>query len=126
MTLVVIGPVTHDLVVIGDEESHKIGGATYFQSFVFEEFYNDYLAIVNCSDERLIEEFPSKDKVKAIMKENTHFFINKYVGVPKWWRGEFAKLVGRVIGAEVRTLSPTPKKKQQYKTLLIVLYCGFF
>ena len=78
MTLVVIGPVTHDLVVIGDEESHKIGGATYFQSFVFEEFYNDYLAIVNCSDERLIEEFPSKDKVKAIMKENTHFFINKY------------------------------------------------
>ena len=67
MTLVVIGPVTHDLVVIGDEESHKIGGATYFQSFVFEEFYNDYLAIVNCSDEKLIEEFPSKDKVKAIM-----------------------------------------------------------
>lgn len=78
MTLVVIGPVTHDLVVIGDEESHKIGGATYFQSFVFEEFYNDYLAIVNCSDEKLIGEFPSKDKVKAIMKENTHFFINKY------------------------------------------------
>ena len=60
MTLVVIGPVTHDLVVIGDEESHKIGGATYFQSFVFEEFYNDYLAIVNCSDEKLIEEFPFK------------------------------------------------------------------
>ena len=78
MTLVVIGPVTHDLVVIGDEKSHKIGGATYFQSFVFEEFHNDYLAIVNCSDEKLIEEFPSRDKVKAIMKENTHFFINDY------------------------------------------------
>ncbi len=78
MTLVVIGPVTHDLVIIGGEESHKIGGATYFQSFVFEEFHSDYLAVVNCSDENLIEEFPSKDKVKVIMKDNTHFFINDY------------------------------------------------
>ena len=50
MTLVAIGPVTKDLVVIGDEKSHKVGGATYFQSFVFEEFFPDYLAIVNCSD----------------------------------------------------------------------------
>ena len=78
MTLVVIGPVTHDLVIIGGEESHKIGGATYFQSFVFEEFHSDYLAVVNCSDENLIEEFPSKYKVKVIMKDNTHFFINDY------------------------------------------------
>jgi sugar/nucleoside kinase (ribokinase family) len=78
MTLVVIGPVTHDLVVIGNESSHKIGGATYFQSFVFEEFYEDYLAIVNCSDERLVDEFPSREKVKAILKDDTHFFINSY------------------------------------------------
>lgn len=78
MTLVVIGPVTHDLVVIGEEESHKIGGATYFQSFVFEEFHNDYLAIVNCSDEKLVEGFPSSDKVRVIKKDDTHFFINNY------------------------------------------------
>ena len=78
MTLVVIGPVTHDFVVIGGEESHKVGGATYFQSFVFEEFHNDYVAIVNCSDDKLIEEFPSRDKVKVIRKDDTHFFINNY------------------------------------------------
>ena len=57
MTLVVIGPVTRDLVVIGNEKSHKVGGATYFQSFVFEQFYKDYLAIVNCDDENLVSDF---------------------------------------------------------------------
>ena len=78
MTLVVIGPVTHDLVVIGDESTRKIGGATYYQSFVFEEFYKDYLAIINCDDESLADEFPSSDKVRVILKDNTHFFENNY------------------------------------------------
>ena len=78
MTLVVIGPVTHDLVVIGDEKSNKVGGATYFQSFVFEEFYSDYMAIVNCFDERLIDDFPDAGKVRVIKKEDTHFFVNRY------------------------------------------------
>ena len=78
MTLVIIGPVTKDLVVIGDEESQKVGGATYFQSFVFEEFYNDYLAVVNCSSEKLTEDFPNLSKVRTIKKDNTHFFINRY------------------------------------------------
>ena len=78
MTLVVIGPVTKDLVIIGNEEYHKVGGATYYQSFVFEEFYSDYLAIVNCSDSNLACEFPSSDKVKVILKDDTHYFINRY------------------------------------------------
>ena len=78
MTLVVIGPVTHDLVVIGDESTRKIGGATYYQSFVFEEFYKDYLVIINCDDEVLADEFPSADKVRVILKDNTHFFENAY------------------------------------------------
>ena len=78
MTLVVIGPVTNDLVVIGNESSNKVGGATYFQSFVFEKFYNDYLAIVNCSNPDLINDFPEKQKVKLILKDDTHFFINEY------------------------------------------------
>ena len=42
--------ITKDLVIIGDREYQKVGGATYYQSFVFEKFYKDYLAIVNCSD----------------------------------------------------------------------------
>ena len=78
MTLVVIGPVTRDLIVIGDESSQKVGGATYFQSFVFEKFYPDYLAIVNCADDTLINDFPNLDKVKVISKDNTHYFINRY------------------------------------------------
>lgn len=78
MTLVAIGPVTKDLIVIGDEKSYKIGGATYFQSFVFEEFFNDYLAIVNCDDKSLINDFPDMDKVRVIEKDATHFFINYY------------------------------------------------
>lgn len=77
-TLVVIGPVTKDLVIIGDDESQKVGGATYFQSFVFEEFFKDYLAIINCSDKGLADGFPNSDKVEVILKEDTHFFINNY------------------------------------------------
>ena len=78
MTLVVIGPVTEDLIVIGGQESRKIGGATYYQSLVFERYYEDYIAVVNCCDESLVNEFPSEDKVKVILKEDTHFFINDY------------------------------------------------
>ena len=78
MTLVVIGPVTKDEVMLESESSYKTGGATYFQSFVFEKFHSDYLAIVNCSDSQLINEFPNPDKVKVILKDNTHFFINHY------------------------------------------------
>ena len=78
MTLVIIGPVTKDIIRIGGEESHRVGGATYYQSFVCEEFYNDYVAIVNCCDESLVEDFPDLDKVKVVKKDGTHFFINKY------------------------------------------------
>ncbi len=78
MTLVVIGPVTRDLIEIGDESIQKIGGATYFQAYVFEEFFDDYLAIVNCDDEKLVGSFPDLNKVSVIKKEDTHFFINKY------------------------------------------------
>ncbi len=78
MTLVALGPVTQDLIIIGESETRKVGGAIYFQSFVFEEFYDDYLLIVNCGDESLVKVFPDLDKVKVIEKDNTHFFINHY------------------------------------------------
>lgn len=78
MTLVVIGPVTEDLIVIGDESSRKIGGATYFQAFVFESFYSDYLAVVNCSSKEMVKAFPDADKVNVILKDDTHYFENNY------------------------------------------------
>ncbi|WP_407432887.1 PfkB family carbohydrate kinase [Methanobrevibacter sp.] len=78
MTLVVIGPVTQDLIITKDNKQSKTGGAVYFQSFVFEEFFKDYLIITNCSDASLINDFPNPDKVKLIKKDCTHYFINEY------------------------------------------------
>ena len=78
MTLVLIGPACEDLIIIGEEKSSKVGGASFFQSFVYEEYCNDYLAIVNASKDNLIDSFPDKSKVKLIFKEDTHYFINEY------------------------------------------------
>jgi hypothetical protein len=78
MTLVLIGPACEDLIIIGDDENSKVGGASFFQSFVYEEYYDDYLAIMNASNVDLIDEFPDKSKVKLILKDETHHFINEY------------------------------------------------
>lgn len=78
MAIVNIGPVTRDLIITKDNKESKTGGAVYFQAFVFEEFYPDYLVITNCSDASLINDFPDKSKVKLIRKEETHYFINDY------------------------------------------------
>ena len=78
MTLVLIGPICEDLIIIGDDESSKVGGASFFQSFVYEEFFNDYLAIVNASNADLINAFPDESKVNLILKGDTHHFINEY------------------------------------------------
>jgi hypothetical protein len=78
MTLVLIGPACEDLIIIGDKESSKVGGASFFQTFVYEEYYDDYLAIMNASNVDLIDEFPDKSKVKLILKDETHHFINEY------------------------------------------------
>ena len=78
MTLVLIGPVCEDLIVIGDDKSFKVGGATYYQSFVYDEFYEDYLAIINTSNQDLAYSFPDESKVKIILKDDTHYFINEY------------------------------------------------
>ena len=79
MTLVVIYPVTEDTIKLVVRNLTKSSGATsHYQSFVFEKFFNDYLAIVNCSDESLVNDFPDLGKVRVVKKENTHFFINDY------------------------------------------------
>ena len=78
MTLLLIGPACEDLIIIGDKESSKVGGASFFQSFVYEEYFDDYLAILNASNAELIDEFPDKSKVKLILKDETHHFINEY------------------------------------------------
>ncbi|MCR5027150.1 MAG: ribokinase [Methanobrevibacter sp.] len=79
MTIVVIGPITQDLIIRGDERKFKIGGASFFQSFVFEKYYPDYITIINCKESDLINEFPNPKKVKVLKKDNTHYFINNYL-----------------------------------------------
>ena len=78
MTIVVIGPVCQDLIIVGDRKKFKTGGASYFQSFVFEKFYPDYVSIVNCDNDELINDFPNSNKVKVLKKDNTHYFVNYY------------------------------------------------
>lgn len=78
MTIVVIGPITQDVIVSGNRKEFKIGGASFFQSFVFEKYYPDYISIVNCEDSDAVSEFPDSNKVKVLKKDNTHYFINNY------------------------------------------------
>lgn len=78
MTIIVIGPIAKDFIINGDLKLSKIGGPIYFQSFIFEKYYEDYLIIANCSDESLINKFPNIDKVRLILKDDTHCFVNYY------------------------------------------------
>ncbi len=78
MTIVLIGPVCEDLIIVGGNKNLKVGGASYFQSFVYEEFYNDYIVITNTSKESLLNNFPDKSKVKILLKDDTHYFVNEY------------------------------------------------
>ena len=47
MTIVVIGPLTQDQIITSNSKTSAAGGASYFQSFVFEEFNMDYVAVAN-------------------------------------------------------------------------------
>lgn len=78
MTLVVLGPATEDIIIKNGIKESKVGGATFFQAFVYEALNIDYLAIVNLSNLDIIDKFPDKNKVIALLKEDTHFFINEY------------------------------------------------
>lgn len=78
MTLVVLGPATEDIIIKNGMKESKVGGATFFQAFVYEALNIDYLAIVNLSNLDIIDKFPDKNKVITLLKEDTHFFINEY------------------------------------------------
>ena len=78
MTLVVLVPATEDIIIKNGMKESKVGGATFFQAFVYEALNIDYLAIVNLSNLDIIDKFPDKNKVIALLKEDTHFFINEY------------------------------------------------
>lgn len=78
MTLICIGPVAEDSIITPYNKKSRLGGASYYQSFVFEKYYPDYQCIINCSDEGVINHFPDSKKVNVIKKYKTHFFTNNY------------------------------------------------
>lgn len=78
MTVLTIGPATQDKIIKNNNTSLKVGGPTYFQSFVFSKLNINYKTIVNLSNLDLIKQFPNLDHVVPIIKSDTHLFINKY------------------------------------------------
>lgn len=78
MTIVVIGPLTQDQIITPNSKTSTTGGASYFQSFVFEEFNIDYVVVANFNNLDLIKDFPNLANLIPIVGEDTHYFINKY------------------------------------------------
>ena len=78
MTIVVIGPLTQDQIITPNSKTSATGGASYFQSFVFEEFNIDYVVAANFNNLDLIKDFPNLANLIPIVGGDTHYFINEY------------------------------------------------
>ena len=78
MTIVIIGPLTQDQIITPNSKTSTTGGASYFQSFVFEEFNMDYVIIANFNNLDLIKDVPNLANLIPIVGDDTHYFINKY------------------------------------------------
>lgn len=78
MTVVVMGPLTQDQIITSNSKTFATGGASYFQSFVFEEFNIDYRVIANFDNLSLIKDFPNSSNLIPIIGDDTHYFINEY------------------------------------------------
>ena len=78
MTIVVIGPLTQDQIITSNSKTSAAGGAIYFQSFFFEEFNMDYVAVSNFNNLDLIKDFPNLGNLIPIVGDDTHYFINEY------------------------------------------------
>lgn len=78
MTIVVIGPPTQDQIITSNSKTSAAGGASYFQSFVFEEFNMDYVVVANFNNLDLIKDFPNLGNLIPIVGDDTHYFINEY------------------------------------------------
>ena len=78
MTIVVIGPLTQDQIITSNSKTSAAGGASYFQSFVFEAFNMDYVAVANFNNLDLIKDIPNLGNLIPIVGDDTHYFINEY------------------------------------------------
>ena len=70
MTIVVIGPLAQDQIITPNSKTYAAGGASYFQSFVFEEFNIDYVAVANFNNLDLIRDFPNLGNLIPIVGDD--------------------------------------------------------
>ena len=78
--LLLIGPVSKDIIIQNNKQEYKTGGAVYYQTHILESFNQNYKCIVTLSkkDFKLLDSFPNKNKIKPLFKSETLNFINKY------------------------------------------------
>ncbi|OWT32841.1 hypothetical protein BGI41_05490 [Methanobrevibacter sp. 87.7] len=79
--LLVLGPVTIDKNIHGKIEQTSIGGAVYYQAFVFDKLGINYkiLTTLSFNDKDLLNEFPDKSSIIPIYKDQTLYFTNDYL-----------------------------------------------
>ncbi|MCC7553223.1 MAG: hypothetical protein KO202_01840 [Methanobacteriaceae archaeon] len=79
-SFLIIGPLTKDLIIENNQERFSVGGAVYYQSFIFNSFKENYTILTNLGfdDKNLLNEFPDKSKIKAVFNSDTLFFKNNY------------------------------------------------
>lgn len=77
----IIGPITKDVNIYNGITESAVGGAVYYESFVFENLNCDYviLTTLNMEDWNLLNDFPNKDNVLAVIKDETLIFENEYL-----------------------------------------------
>lgn len=75
-----IGPLTKDLIIENNNERSSVGGAVFYQSFIFESFNPNYtiLTTLGENDIELLNDFPNKYKIQPIFKKETLTFKNNY------------------------------------------------
>ncbi|MDO5820854.1 MAG: PfkB family carbohydrate kinase [Methanobrevibacter sp.] len=79
--LLIIGPITKDVNIYNGITESAVGGAVYYESFVFENLNIDHviLTTLNMEDWNLLNDFPNKDNVLAVIKDETLVFENEYL-----------------------------------------------
>ncbi|WP_409199382.1 PfkB family carbohydrate kinase [Methanobrevibacter sp. DSM 116169] len=79
-SFLLIGPTTKDLIIEKNTEHSSVGGAVYYQSFIFNSFNQDYSILTSLGkcDKDFINDFPVKSKIKCILRSESLFFKNNY------------------------------------------------
>jgi hypothetical protein len=75
-----LGPVSKDTIIRGNQKTHSVGGAVYYQSKVLSGLGLNYKAAVTLSvkDKDILNFFPDKSSILPIFKEDTVKFENNY------------------------------------------------